>query len=103
MGAKAILKRYLVRNREHSPVEPLELREHLASVAERSGLKVTGAELDEILETGVRRPEKGEGRPETRDQKTENGDGKPKAGKKGKTARNKKAAPKSGDSTKTKI
>ena len=92
MGAKAILKRYLVRNREHSPVEPLELREHLASVAERSGLKVTEKELDELV-----------GRPENGDRRTENGDGNAEAGKKGKTARNKKAALKSGDNTKTEI
>lgn len=64
MSAKAILHRYLIRRKAELPSDPLELREHLASVAGRDGLKVMDAELDELAgrtETGERKPEKAKG------------------------------------------
>lgn len=85
MSAKAILHRYLIRRKAELPSDPLELREHLASVAERDGLKVTDAELDEITETG-------DGRPET-------GDRKPEAAPGAKEGRNSRRKSKRGDNT----
>lgn len=77
MSAKAILIRYLDRNRSTLPDAPLKLREQLASVAERSGLRVTDKELDEL--TSVAKPVEA------------------------KQAPKKKATKKRGSSTKTKI
>lgn len=48
MSAKPILHRYLIRRKAELPVDPSELREHLASVAEKSRLNVTDADLDEL-------------------------------------------------------
>lgn len=86
MSAKAILHRYLIRRKAELPSDPLELREHLASVAGRDGLKVMDAELDEI--TG--KPENGE--PET-------GDRKPEAAPGAKEGRNSRRKSKRGDNT----
>lgn len=48
MSAVAILKRYIHRNSGLMPDAPSGLREHLASVAKRGGLRVTEKELDEL-------------------------------------------------------
>lgn len=51
MAAKHILRRYLERNNNALPTDPLKLREQLASVAEKSRLKITEKELDELVPT----------------------------------------------------
>lgn len=103
MSAKSIMSRYLVRTREHLPLDPLELREHLASVAERDGLKVTEEELDEMAETGNRKPETGDKEADSAEWRRENLSQKTEAEPKGKRGANKKADRKSGDSTKKEI
>ena len=96
MGTKAILIRYLERNRSTFSSDPLELRQQLAAVAERDGLKVTEEDLEEI--TG--RPENGE--PEIGNRKTEeptpnpSREGNKKEGKRGDNSRRKS---KMGDNT----
>lgn len=94
MSAKAIIQRYLDRKRSQLPSDPLELREHLASVAERDGLKVTEEELDEMTGT----PETGEPTPSP----SEEGN-KTVVESEGKQARKSRRGLKGGDSTKKEI
>jgi hypothetical protein len=82
MSAKTILIRYLIRRKAELPLDPSELRKHLASVAERDRLMVTEEELDELAGT------------------TETGDRKPDARKQAKQARNSRRGSKSGDNIK---
>lgn len=102
MSAQAILHRYLIRRKAELPSDPSELREHLASVAGRDGLKVTDEELDGL----VGRPENGDGRPENKDRRPETGDRKTKTGNRiadsgdgAKKGRNSRRKPKTGDNT----
>lgn len=49
MAAKEILHRYIRRRPPAQHTDPLKLREHLASVAQKDGLKVTDKELDDLV------------------------------------------------------
>ena len=116
MSAQAILHRYLIRRQAELPVDPSELRKHLASVAERDGLKVTEEELDGLVgrpETGDKETDSAEwrrdnlsGRPENKDRRPETGDRKTKTGNRiadsgdgAKKGRNSRRKPKTGDNT----
>lgn len=48
MGAKAIIARYMERNRSALPSSPEELRQHVAAVAKGANLALTEKELDEL-------------------------------------------------------
>ena len=49
MGAKAIIARYVERNRSTLPRETEQLRQHLADVASGAKLRLTKKELDELV------------------------------------------------------
>lgn len=48
MSAKAIIARYIERNRSTLPSNPIGLRQHITAVADGAKLVLTAEELDEL-------------------------------------------------------
>ena len=48
MSAKAIIARYIERNRSTLPSDSIGLRQHITAVADEAKLSITAEELDEL-------------------------------------------------------